>query len=265
MNWTSNSEPQFPRKPHTYFQPNSSSMVRERPCAGLRSIVGGTVTRRRRGLTTGLSRFGCWPASEDPRRSGFGFLGHALASVLSCIPEPCVSVGCCTRCWTTAPSAARRGPKVRGQCKVWVALPRAGSAHARTRACSRPLHGPQGWPGTPRSSRLHPGCHHASKEAHAWSCRDPGDPKGFVGACLPGTSQEAAQLPSPPPPILATKNVEGIASRVAFRGAWCCKKPGSVSRFCLEGLLSSVPCHLAKGLCLLVLCGRKPHLPIWDF
>lgn len=40
-----------------------------------------------------------------------------------------MSVGCCTRCWTTAPSTARRGPKVRGQCKVWVALPRAGTAH----------------------------------------------------------------------------------------------------------------------------------------
>lgn len=44
-------------------------------------------------------------------------------------------------------------------------------------------------------------------------------PKG-VRACLPGTSQEGAQLPSPRHPASADsghKYVEGLSSRVAFR------------------------------------------------
>lgn len=143
-------------------------------------------------------------------------LGHTLASVLSCIAEPCVSVGCCIRCWTTAPSAARQGPKVRWTVQG-VGRPTQGRdrAHARTRACSRPLHSPQGWPGTPRSSRLHPGCHHASKEAHAWSC---GTPATKRGSCVPAWNVPGGSAASQSSASHSGhKNVEGIAPRVAFR------------------------------------------------
>lgn len=143
--------------------------------------------------------------------------GHTPASVLSCIPEPCVSVGCCTRCWTTAPSAARRGPKVRGQCKVWVALPRAG---ARTRRHTCVLKASAQPPGVPRDSALLSAASRVSLCFEGGLCvelQGSRRPKG-VRACLPGTSQEGAQLPS----LTASadsghKYVEGLASRVAFR------------------------------------------------
>lgn len=87
-------------------------------------------------------------------------------------------------------------------------------AHARTRACSRPLHSPQGRPGTPRSSWLHPGCHHASKEAHAWSCGTPGTQRG---SCVPAWNvPEGSSASQSSASHSGHKNVEGIASRVAF-------------------------------------------------
>lgn len=66
---------------------------------------------------------------------------------------------------------------------MWAALPRARTAHSTHTCVLKAFARPPGWPGTPRSSRLHAGCHHASKEAHAWSGAA-GTPETQRGSCV---------------------------------------------------------------------------------
>lgn len=95
-----------------------------------------------------------------------------------------------------------------------------------------------------------------------WSCRNPRDPKGFVRACLPGTSQEGAQLPCPPPPILATKMWR--ASPPGRPGSGAAENQRAFSGSVWRISCPQCPVILPKGLCLFALCSAKPHLPILD-
>lgn len=103
----------------------------------------------------------------------------------------------------------------------------------------RPLRGAAGIPATQRGSCV-----------PAWN--------------VPGGSAASQSFASQPRLILATNMWRDSPPGWHSAGAWCCRKPGSVFRFCLEDLLSSVPCHLAQGLVLARTSERKPHLPILD-